>query len=159
MRRLSGRINQRTSLYLQSFVALRNLCSGGGRRGENAPCVTQKKSASLCCSENQTQYAILFGDIFTKWTSFPVLLKWPNIQPIWESVSYLVCSRQSFDIWLHIVVTLTFSRYKYSIIIRFLCPVVNNKIDTRINYFGKPFVLGRINYLSLSICQNYTRKL
>lgn len=33
MRRLSGRINRRTSLCLQSFMALCCLCSGGGRGG------------------------------------------------------------------------------------------------------------------------------
>lgn len=47
MRRLSGRINQTTSLYLQSFMALRCLCSGGGRKGERAPRVAPEKHASL----------------------------------------------------------------------------------------------------------------
>lgn len=51
MRRLSGRIKQRTSLYLQSFMALCCLCSGGGggrKEGrESAPCVAPEKHTSL----------------------------------------------------------------------------------------------------------------
>lgn len=43
MRRLSGRINQRTSFCLQSFMALCCLCSGGGGETKKALLGTGKK--------------------------------------------------------------------------------------------------------------------
>lgn len=43
MRRLSRRINRRTSLCLPSFMALCCLCSGGGRERKSALCSAEEK--------------------------------------------------------------------------------------------------------------------
>lgn len=100
MRRLSGRINQRTSLCLQSFMALCCLCSGGGRERKSTLCSTGEKRESVTLRELDSIYSTEQGSCVC-WYCQSVLYQFPSLSrvtkhtvmcyiffPIWESVNY-----------------------------------------------------------------------
>lgn len=100
MRRLSGRINRRTSLCLQSFMALCCLCSEGGKERESAPCSAGEKERAGVAHELDSIYGTEQGGCLC-WYCQSALYQFPSLSqvtkltvmcriffPIWESVNY-----------------------------------------------------------------------
>ncbi len=81
MRRLSGRINQRTSLCLQSFMALYCLCSGGESERKSTLCSTGEKCELASLREPDSIYRTVQDGSLCRYCQ-SVLYQFPSLSRV-----------------------------------------------------------------------------